>query len=132
MFDSRTLCSVTVQREAARGNGRGLALARRSGKLDEHVRVQALTTAVSSARLETQAADGLVRPGDPTFSCGFVAKRKRNRRTFAGVDRAGRTLLVTVDGRSVDDLCLSIPETADVAQSLSLLELSTSTAAARP
>jgi hypothetical protein len=68
----------------------------------------------------TQAADGFVRPGDPTFSYGFVAKR--NPRTFAGVDRAGRTLLVTVDGRSVDDLGLSIPETADVARSLGMVD----------
>ncbi len=52
-----------------------------------------------------------MRPGDPTFSYGFVAKRKRNPRKFAGVDRAGRWLLVTVDGRSVDDLGLSIAET---------------------
>jgi hypothetical protein len=68
----------------------------------------------------TQAADGFVRPGDPTFSYGFVAKR--NPRTFAGIDRAGRTLLVTVDGRSVDDLGLSIPETADVARSLGMVD----------
>ena len=56
----------------------------------------------------TQAADG------------FVAKR--HPRTFAGVDRAGRTLLVTVDGRSVDDLGLTIPETADVARSLGIVD----------
>jgi exopolysaccharide biosynthesis protein len=68
----------------------------------------------------TQAADGFVRPGDPTFSYGFVAKR--NPRTFAGIDRAGRTLLVTVDGRSVDELGLSIPETADVARSLGMVD----------
>jgi hypothetical protein len=68
----------------------------------------------------TQAADGFVRPTDPSFSYGFVAKR--NPRTFAGVDASGRTLLVTVDGRSVDELGLSIPETADVARSLGMVE----------
>jgi hypothetical protein len=68
----------------------------------------------------TQAADGFVRPTDPSFSYGFVAKR--NPRTFAGIDRYGRTLLVTVDGRSTDDLGLSIPETADVARSLGMVD----------
>jgi exopolysaccharide biosynthesis protein len=47
---------------------------------------------------------------------------KRNPRTFAGVDAQGRTVLVTVDGRSTDDLGLSIPEAADVARSLGLVD----------
>ncbi len=68
----------------------------------------------------TSGADGFERPTDPTFSYGFVAER--NPRTFAGVDAAGRTLLVTVDGRSADDLGLSIPETADVARSLGMVD----------
>jgi exopolysaccharide biosynthesis protein len=68
----------------------------------------------------TQARDGFVHPGDPSFAYGFVVKR--NPRTFAGVDAQGRTVLVTVDGRSTTDLGLSIPETADVARSLGLVD----------
>jgi hypothetical protein len=68
----------------------------------------------------TQARDGFVHPGDPSFAYGFVVKR--NPRTFAGVDAQGRTVLVTVDGRSTSDLGLSIPETADVARSLGLVD----------
>ncbi len=68
----------------------------------------------------TQARDGFVHPGDPSFAYGFVVKR--NPRTFAGVDAQGRTVLVTVDGRSTADLGLSIPETADVARSLGLVD----------
>lgn len=61
-----------------------------------------------------------MRRGDPASSCGSVAER--NPRTSAGVDRSGRTLLVTVDGRSVDHLGRSIPETADVARSLGMVD----------
>jgi hypothetical protein len=68
----------------------------------------------------TQARDGFVHPGDPSFAYGFVVKR--NPRTFAGVDAQGRTVLVTVDGRTTADLGLSIPETADVARSLGLVD----------
>ena len=55
----------------------------------------------------TQARDGFVHPGDPSFAYGSFVKR--NPRTFAGVDAQGRTVLVTVDGRSTDDLGLSHP-----------------------
>ena len=68
----------------------------------------------------TQRQDGFVHPGDPSFAYGWVVKR--NPRTIAGVDAQGRTVLVTVDGRSTDDLGLSIPETADVARSLGLVD----------
>ena len=68
----------------------------------------------------TQRRDGFVRPTDPSFSYGFVLKR--NPRTFAGVDAHGRTVLVTVDGRSTEDLGLSVPESADVARSLGLVD----------
>ncbi|MFC7497008.1 MULTISPECIES: phosphodiester glycosidase family protein [unclassified Nocardioides] len=68
----------------------------------------------------TQAADGMVRPGDPSFAYGWVLQR--NPRTFAGVDRQGRTVLVTVDGRQLDQNGLSIPETADVARALGLVD----------
>ena len=68
----------------------------------------------------TQRRDGFVHPDDPSFAYGFVLKR--NPRTVAGLDSAGRTVLITVDGRSVDDLGLSIPEAADVARSLGLVD----------
>lgn len=61
-----------------------------------------------------------MRPTDPSFSYGFVAKR--NPRTFGGVDARGRTVLVTADGRSTEDLGLSVPESADVARSLGLVD----------
>ena len=67
----------------------------------------------------TVAADGFVHPGDPSFYYGFV--QKRNPRTFAGVDGQGRTVLVTADGRSQDDVGLSLLETAQVARSLGLV-----------
>ena len=68
----------------------------------------------------TAQHDGMVHPADPSFAYGWVVKR--HPRTFAGVDAQGRTVLVTVDGRSADDLGLSIPETADVARSLGLVD----------
>jgi hypothetical protein len=68
----------------------------------------------------TQRRDGFVHPGDPSFAYGFVLKR--NPRTFAGVDSRGRTVLITVDGRSTNDLGLSIPEEADVSRSLGLVD----------
>lgn len=68
----------------------------------------------------TQRRDGFVRPSDPSFAYGWVIKR--NPRTFAGIDTEGRTVLVTVDGRSTQDLGLSIPEAADVARSLGLVD----------
>ncbi|MGC9437988.1 phosphodiester glycosidase family protein [Streptomyces sp. WG5] len=66
----------------------------------------------------TPATDGMVRPGDPSWYYGWV--HKRNPRTLAGVDAAGRTVLVTADGRSTDSLGLSIGESAEVATSLGL------------
>jgi hypothetical protein len=68
----------------------------------------------------TQRRDGFVRPDDPSFSYGFVVKR--NPRTFAGIDGKGRTVLITVDGRSADDLGLSVLESARVARSLGLVD----------
>lgn len=68
----------------------------------------------------TQRGDGFVHPGDPSFAYGWFIKR--NPRTFAGIDGQGRTVLVTVDGRSADDLGLSVPEAAAVARSLGLVD----------
>lgn len=66
----------------------------------------------------TPTADGMVQSGNPSFYYGWM--QKRNPRTLAGVDAAGRTVLVTADGRSTDALGLSIPESADVARALGL------------
>ncbi|MER7741729.1 phosphodiester glycosidase family protein [Streptomyces sp. NPDC096538] len=66
----------------------------------------------------TPATDGMVHPGDPSWYYGWV--HKRNPRTLAGTDAAGRTVLVTADGRSTDSLGLSITESAQVARSLGL------------
>ncbi|CAL9639943.1 hypothetical protein SUDANB176_06319 [Streptomyces sp. enrichment culture] len=66
----------------------------------------------------TPATDGMVHPGDPSFYYGWV--HKRNPRTLAGVDGAGRTVLVTADGRSTDALGLSIVESAGIARALGL------------
>ncbi|MFL6122535.1 phosphodiester glycosidase family protein [Actinophytocola sp.] len=66
----------------------------------------------------TPAADGMVRPNDPSFYYGWAAKR--NPRTIAGVDERGRVLLVTVDGRATTSLGLSIAESAAVAQALGM------------
>lgn len=68
----------------------------------------------------TQKQDGMVHPGEPSFAYGWVLQR--NPRTFAGVDARGRTLLVTVDGRQLGELGLSIPETAAVARSLGMVD----------
>ncbi|MFF9858459.1 phosphodiester glycosidase family protein [Streptomyces tendae] len=66
----------------------------------------------------TPATDGMVHPDDPSWYYGWV--HKRNPRTLAGVDAAGRTVLVTADGRGTDSLGLSIGESAEVAKSLGL------------
>ncbi|WP_406089100.1 phosphodiester glycosidase family protein [Streptomyces sp. NBC_01013] len=66
----------------------------------------------------TPAADGMVQSGNPSFYYGWM--HKRNPRTLAGVDAAGRTVLVTADGRSTAALGLSIPESAAVARALGL------------
>jgi hypothetical protein len=67
----------------------------------------------------TPRADGMVRPGDPSFYYGWAAKR--NPRTIAGVDAHGRIMLATIDGRAVDSLGLSIAESAAVADALGLV-----------
>lgn len=68
----------------------------------------------------TPRADGMVRPGDPSFYYGWVSKR--NPRTIAGIDARGRVLLATADGRAVDSLGLSIAESAAVAAALGMVD----------
>ncbi|MDI3405077.1 phosphodiester glycosidase family protein [Streptomyces cavernicola] len=66
----------------------------------------------------TPAADGMVQEGNPSFYYGWM--HKRSPRTLAGTDDAGRTVLVTAEGRDTDALGLSIPESAAVARALGL------------
>jgi Phosphodiester glycosidase/SPOR domain len=68
----------------------------------------------------TQAQDGMHQVTNPSFDYGWFLQR--NPRTFAGTDARGRTLFVTVDGRQLGELGLSIPETAAVARSLGMIE----------
>jgi len=68
----------------------------------------------------TQAQDGMHQPSNPSFDYGWFLQR--NPRTFAGIDSRGRSLFVTVDGRQVGELGLSIPETAAVARSLDMVD----------
>jgi hypothetical protein len=68
----------------------------------------------------TQDQDGMHHADDPSFDYGWFLQR--NPRTFAGTDAQGRTLLVTVDGRQLGELGLSIPETAAVARSLGMTD----------
>lgn len=74
----------------------------------------------NGAEFITQRTDGMVHDSDPSFAYGWALQR--NPRTFAGVDGAGRTLLVTVDGRQPDQLGLSIPESAQLARALGMRE----------
>jgi hypothetical protein len=68
----------------------------------------------------TQEQDGMHQVSNPSFDYGWVLQR--NPRTFAGTDARGRTLFVTVDGRQLSQLGLSIPETAAVARSLGIVD----------
>ncbi|WP_299039008.1 phosphodiester glycosidase family protein [uncultured Pseudokineococcus sp.] len=68
----------------------------------------------------TQARDGMTHPGNPSFAYGWALQR--NPRTFAGVDSAGRTLLVTVAGRQLGEMGLSVGEAAAVAEALGMRE----------
>jgi hypothetical protein len=68
----------------------------------------------------TQQRDGMRQVSSPSFDYGWFLQR--NPRTFAGIDARGRTVLVTVDGRQLEELGLSIPETAAVARSLGMIE----------
>ncbi|MGH3465179.1 MAG: phosphodiester glycosidase family protein [Kribbellaceae bacterium] len=107
----------------------GATLAVRAWLVDDHgdrVDVGRQTTVVNGGpelvrdgRLHaTPGADGMAPAGNPSFYYGWA--HKRNPRTLAGVDAAGRTVLVTADGRSEASLGLGIAETAAVAKALGL------------
>ncbi|WP_077798637.1 phosphodiester glycosidase family protein [Streptomyces sp. JHA26] len=81
--------------------------------------VNAAPELVRDGRLHvTPVTDGMVRPDDPSWYYGWA--HKRNPRTLAGVDAAGRTVLITADGRSTEALGLSITESARIAKALGL------------
>ncbi|MGC5411851.1 phosphodiester glycosidase family protein, partial [Streptomyces sp. DT225] len=97
------------------GDGRPYAPSRRTDVINGGPEL------VRDGRLHNNTAtDGMVQPANPSFAYGWV--QKRNPRTLAGVDAAGRTVLITADGRSTDSLGLCIPESAAVARSLGLRE----------
>lgn len=76
---------------------------------------------ITNGRVDaTIVRDGMLPADNPSFGYGWALKR--NPRTFAGVDAQGRTLIVTVDGRTTSDLGLSITETAKVAHVLGLVD----------
>ncbi|GAA3433237.1 phosphodiester glycosidase family protein [Kutzneria kofuensis] len=53
---------------------------------------------VRDGRVSVDAvADGISHPGDPSYLYGWAVKR--NPRTMVGIDRSGRLVVVTVDGR---------------------------------
>lgn len=68
----------------------------------------------------TPRTDGMVHPGEPSFYYAWA--HKRNPRTLAGVDEAGRLVLATVDGRSTNSLGTSVAETAALARDLGMVE----------
>ncbi|MGF9660397.1 phosphodiester glycosidase family protein [Arthrobacter crystallopoietes] len=68
----------------------------------------------------TAERDGMVHADNPGMFYGWV--HQRNPRTIAGVDAAGRLMLVTADGRQTSALGLSIHEAAAVAKSLGMVD----------
>lgn len=68
----------------------------------------------------TARRDGMVHENNPGMFYGWA--HKRNPRTIAGTDAAGRLVLVTADGRQTGSLGLSLQESAQVAKSLGLTE----------
>ncbi len=68
----------------------------------------------------TAKRDGMVNDANPGMFYGWA--HKRNPRTIAGTDAAGRLVLVTADGRQTTSLGLSLQESAQVARSLGLTD----------
>ncbi len=66
--------------------------------------------AASASRYITQARDGMVHPGDPSFAYGIVPQR--NPRTFAGVDATGRACWSPSTGARSTSLVLHTREAA--------------------
>jgi exopolysaccharide biosynthesis protein len=65
-------------------------------------------------------ADGLVQPDNPTAFYTFAVRR--NPRTMIGVDNRGRFMLVEVDGDTPNSVGLSLPEAAELMQSLGAVQ----------
>ena len=68
----------------------------------------------------TPARDGMVRPASPGAEYGWV--HQRNPRTIAGVDAEGRLIVATVDGRSEQSWGMSVPESAQLAERLGMVD----------
>lgn len=64
--------------------------------------------------------DGMVQPTQPGAFYGW--SRQRNPRTPAGIDAEGRLVLATAAGRQTESVGMSLPETAELAESLGLVE----------
>ena len=77
---------------------------------------QLVTHGKAQATIKRDAMDA---SWDPSSSYGF--NNERNPRTLVGVDRAGRTVIVTCDGRTTTDLGLTIGEEAEVSKALGLV-----------
>jgi hypothetical protein len=105
--------SLSIDSALYRANGNRLRL-----RADESIFNGAPVLVRNGKVAATPNRDGAVHPGQPSFYYGWA--HKRNPRTFAGIDRKGRLVLVTADGRSTDSLGLSISEEAAVARALGL------------
>ncbi|GII54221.1 hypothetical protein Pth03_26100 [Planotetraspora thailandica] len=83
---------ISVKEDIRDGDGRRIRLS-----ADDSI-VSAAPTLVQDGRIHIDAAtEGTVDPLDLSF--GFAWANNRQPRTMAGIDRKGRLLLVTVDGR---------------------------------
>jgi Phosphodiester glycosidase/SPOR domain len=110
---ARRSTSLSVHSALYRRNGSRLHL-----RSDESIFNGAPVLVLRGKVHATPNRDGAVHPGQPSFYYGWA--HKRNPRTFAGIDRHGRLVLVTCDGRSTNSLGLSISETAAVAHALGM------------
>lgn len=76
-----------------------------------------VTNGVAKATIKR---DHMAASDDASSSYGF--NNERNPRTLAGTDRAGRTVIITCDGRSTTDLGLTIGEESQVSKALGLVD----------
>jgi hypothetical protein len=110
---ARRSTSLSIRSALYRANGNQLHL-----RSDESIFNGAPVLVLHGKVHATPDRDGAVHPGQPSYYYGWA--HKRNPRTFAGIDRQGRLVLVTADGRSTNSLGLSISETAAVAHALGM------------
>ena len=131
--------SLAAGQVALQGIGTGAAVVKhwRVGQ-----RVTVRTTLLRDGRASIPSANTSIATGEPALVTDGVAKatikrdhmaasddasssygfnNERNPRTLAGTDRAGRTVIITCDGRSTTDLGLTIGEESQVAKALGLV-----------